>query len=70
MDAAQEWFAWFETIGEHITSQGSAVSNVRQLGNVDGSQTGQRLHRDQRPGPRPRVADRRGLPGRRSGLRA
>jgi hypothetical protein len=38
MDAAQEWFAWFEEIGEHITSQGSAVSNVRQLGNVDGSQ--------------------------------
>ena len=38
MDAAQEWFAWFEAIGEHISQQGSAVSNVRRLGNVDGSQ--------------------------------
>jgi hypothetical protein len=38
MDAAQEWYAWFEEIGEHITTPGSAVSNVRQLGNVDGSQ--------------------------------
>lgn len=38
MDAAQEWFAWFEQIGEHITQQGSAVSTARQLGNVDGSQ--------------------------------
>ena len=38
MDAATQWFAWFEQIGEHITSQGSAVSSARQLGNVDGSQ--------------------------------
>ncbi len=38
MDAAQEWFAWFEQIAEHITGQGSAVSSARRLGNVDGSQ--------------------------------
>lgn len=38
MDAAPEWFRWFEEIGEHIAQQGSAVSNVRQLGTVDGSQ--------------------------------
>ena len=38
MDAAQEWFTWFEEIGDHIAQQGSAVSNVRQLGNIDGTQ--------------------------------
>jgi hypothetical protein len=38
MDAAQQWYAWFDQIGEHITTQGSAVSTVRQLGKVDGSQ--------------------------------
>lgn len=38
MGAAQEWFQWFERIGEHIASQGSAVSTARRLGNVDGSQ--------------------------------
>jgi hypothetical protein len=38
MDGAQEWWAWFEQIGEHIAHQGSAVSTARQLGNVDGSQ--------------------------------
>lgn len=38
MDAAQDWFAWFEEIGEHITMPGSAVSTARQLGNVEGSQ--------------------------------
>ena len=38
MDAAQEWFDWFDQIGEHITLPGSAVSTARQLGNVDGDQ--------------------------------
>jgi hypothetical protein len=38
MDAAQDWYAWFDEIGEHITTPGSAVSTARQLGNVDGSQ--------------------------------
>jgi len=38
MDAAQDWFAWFDEIGEHITDPGSAVSSARQLGNVEGSQ--------------------------------
>lgn len=39
MEAATDWFKWFEEIGEHIAQQGSAVSNARQLGNVDGTQT-------------------------------
>ncbi len=38
MDAAQAWYAWFDQIGEHIVEPGSAVGNVRQLGNVEGSQ--------------------------------
>jgi hypothetical protein len=38
MEAADEWFKWFDEIGEHITVPGSAVSTARQLGNVDGSQ--------------------------------
>ena len=38
MDAAQEWFAWFEEISEHITMPGSAVSTARQIGHVDGDQ--------------------------------
>ena len=38
MEAFDAWFKWFEQIGEHITSQGSAVSTSLQLGNVDGSQ--------------------------------
>ena len=38
MDAAQEWFAWFDQIGEHITLPGNAVSTARRLGNVDGDQ--------------------------------
>ena len=38
MDAAEDWFKWFDEIGEHITQQGSAVSTARQLGNVDGGQ--------------------------------
>lgn len=38
LDAASEWFAWFEEIGEHIVEPGSAVSTSRQLGNVDGGQ--------------------------------
>jgi hypothetical protein len=38
MDAAEQWFAWFEEIGEHIANPGAAVSAARQLGNVDGSQ--------------------------------
>lgn len=38
MDAAEQWYKWFDEIGEHITQPGSAVSNVRQLGNVDGTQ--------------------------------
>lgn len=38
MDAAQQWYAWFDEISDHIVEPGSAVSNVRQLGNVEGSQ--------------------------------
>ncbi len=38
MEAADEWFKWFDEIGEHITMPGSAVSTARQIGNVDGSQ--------------------------------
>ena len=38
MDAAQEWYAWFDKIGEHIVDTGAAVSSSRQLGKVDGSQ--------------------------------
>jgi hypothetical protein len=38
MEAADEWFKWFDEIGEHITVPGSAVSTARQIGNVDGSQ--------------------------------
>jgi hypothetical protein len=38
MAAADEWFKWFDEIGEHITVPGSAVSTARQIGNVDGSQ--------------------------------
>jgi hypothetical protein len=38
MEAAEEWFKWFDEIGEHITVPGSAVSTARQVGNVDGSQ--------------------------------
>ena len=38
MEAADEWFKWFDEIGEHITVPGPAVSTARQLGNVDGSQ--------------------------------
>jgi hypothetical protein len=38
MEAATEWFKWFEEIGEHITQPGSAVSTARQLGTVDGTQ--------------------------------
>jgi hypothetical protein len=38
MEAADEWFKWFDEIGEHITVPGSAVSSARQLGNVDGGQ--------------------------------
>jgi hypothetical protein len=38
MEAAEEWYTWFDEIGEHITVPGSAVSTARQLGNVDGGQ--------------------------------
>lgn len=38
MAEAEQWFKWFDEIGEHITTRGSAVSTVRQLGAVDGSQ--------------------------------
>jgi len=38
MEAADQWFEWFDEIGEHITVPGSAVSTARQIGNVDGSQ--------------------------------
>ena len=38
MEAADEWFKWFDEIGEHITVPGSAVSTARQIGNVDGGQ--------------------------------
>ena len=38
MEAAEEWFKWFDEIGEHITVPGSAVSTARQVGNVDGAQ--------------------------------
>lgn len=38
MEAADEWFKWFDEIGEHITMPGSAVSTARQIGNVDGGQ--------------------------------
>jgi hypothetical protein len=38
MEAADDWFKWFDEIGEHITVPGSAVSTARQIGNVDGSQ--------------------------------
>ncbi|MDE3131345.1 MAG: hypothetical protein KGL16_09340, partial [Acidobacteriota bacterium] len=38
MEAAEQWYAWFDEIGENIKLPGSAVSTARQLGNVDGSQ--------------------------------
>lgn len=38
MDAATDWYAWFDKIGEHIVEPGSAVGSSRQLGNVDSSQ--------------------------------
>ncbi len=39
MAAADAWFKWFDDISEHITVPGSAVSNARQLGNVEGGQS-------------------------------
>jgi hypothetical protein len=39
MDQADDWFKWFDEIGEHITTPGNAVSSARQLGNCDGSQS-------------------------------
>ena len=38
MEAAEEWYRWFEEIGEHITVPGSAVASARRIGNVDGDQ--------------------------------
>lgn len=38
MEAAEDWFKWFDELGEHITLPGSAVSTARQVGNVDGTQ--------------------------------
>ncbi len=38
LEAAKDWWAWFEEIGEHITTQGSAVATARRLGHVEGNQ--------------------------------